>query len=550
MVKNGKKRVLISDPIEQVAVDILENAGIHVDKKAKLSEEQLAKVIGDYDGLIVRSGTQVTAPVIEKALKMKVIGRAGTGVDNIDCDAATRKGVMVMNTPGGNTISAAEHTLAMICALARNVAQGDASMKAEKWDRKKFMGVELHNKTLGVLGLGRVGREVVTRCQAFGMKVLGYDPMFPADAARKLGIEPVSAEEAMKHADFLTVHVPLLDETRNMINEESIATMKPGVRIVNCARGGIIDEAALLAALESGHVAGAALDVFESEPPAKHEWPLILHPRVVATPHLGASTEEAQGKVAQEIAAQMVNAFQDKTVSGVVNAPDLTLSQQPELKPWTKLTARMGQLCAQVLTGQVRSVHVAVAGDGPVSTAGSLCSAAALTGIFRALTNERLNLINAPIVAREREISVTHEKVAEDVYHSLVTITVDTSSGKHIVAGTVFGPNNSRIVKYDSSYVEFVPDGYLLVYKNIDKPGALRCAARARARGGRSGPPSGTPAGRAPRRGAARPNAYAAAPDHLTSPHLTARPPARPPLAHPSPQACSAASPPRSPSTR
>lgn len=471
MVKANAKRVLISDPIEQVAVDILEKAGCHVEKKAKLSETELKNIIGDYDGLIVRSGTQVTANIIGSATRMKVIGRAGTGVDNIDCNAATRKGVMVMNTPGGNTISAAEHTMAMIMSMARNVAQGDKSLKDGKWDRKKFMGVELQNKTLGILGLGRVGREVVSRCQAFGMKVVGYDPMFPADAARKLNIEPASAAEAIRRADFLTIHVPLLDETRNMINEESISTMKPGVRIVNCARGGIIDEAALLAALNSGHVAGAALDVFESEPPADHEWELIKHPNVVATPHLGASTEEAQGKVAQEIAEQMVNCFQDKKVVGVVNAPDLTLSQQPQLKPWTSLCERMGALAGQTTKGQIRHVHVAVAGEH-VGQAGSLCAASALTGIFLALTNERLNLINAPIVAREREIEISHEQVEETVYHSIVTLTVDTGSHKHIISGTVFG-QQGRIVSLDKRVVEFVPEGYMLCYKNIDKPGVL-----------------------------------------------------------------------------
>lgn len=257
---------------------------------------------------------------------MSAIGRAGTGVDNIDCVAATKKGIIVMNTPGGNTISAAEHTCALIASLARNVAQGDCSMKQGKWDRKKYMGVELAGKTLGVLGLGRVGREVVSRMQAFGMDAIGYDPFFPPEASEKLNIEPVSAAECIRRADFLTVHVPLLDDTRDMINKASIATMKPGVRIVNCARGGIINEEDLLAALESGQVAGAALDVFESEPPAEHEWALIKHPKLIATPHLGASTIEAQGKVAEEIAHALVAAFAEQPVAGVVNAP---VSPQP-----------------------------------------------------------------------------------------------------------------------------------------------------------------------------------------------------------------------------
>jgi len=237
------KKVLISDPIEQVCVDILQKAGVVVDCKSKVPPAELKKIIGEYDGLIVRSGTTVTAEIIESAHKMTAIGRAGTGVDNIDCVAATKKGIIVMNTPGGNTVSAAEHTCALIASLARNVAQGDASMKARKWDRKKYMGVELSGKTLGVLGLGRVGREVISRMQSYGMDVIGYDPFFPPDASRKLNIEPVSAADCMARADFLTVHVPLLDDTKDMINKTSIATMKPGVRIINCARGGIINEA-------------------------------------------------------------------------------------------------------------------------------------------------------------------------------------------------------------------------------------------------------------------------------------------------------------------
>jgi len=471
--RTEQKRVLISDPIEKVCVDILEHAGVQVDCKAKLKPEELKSIIGDYDGLIVRSGTTVTADIIECATKMQCIGRAGTGVDNIDCNAATRKGIVVMNTPGGNTISAAEHTCALIASLARNVAQGDASMKLGKWDRKKYMGVELDGKTLGVLGLGRVGREVVSRMQAFGMNVIGFDPLFPADAARKLNIEPVSAAEAMRRADFLTVHVPLLDETRNMINAESIATMKPGVRIVNCARGGIIDEAALLKALDAGHVAGAALDVFESEPPAEHEWELIKHPKLVATPHLGASTEEAQSKVAQEIARSMVSCFSEQPVQGVVNAPDLTLAQKPELKPWTTLAQSMGALSAQVLNGQVRTVKVELTGAA-LEKAGSLCLAASLVGIFGKVTGEQVNLISAPTFAAEREIEVSHSlSTEESAYTSLLKLTLETPTGSHVIAGTVFGPNQLRIVQFEDKHIEFVPNGYLFIYKSIDKPGVL-----------------------------------------------------------------------------
>lgn len=346
-------------------------------------------------------------------------------------------------------------------------------MKGGKWDRKKYMGVELDGKVLGVLGLGRVGREVVSRMQAYNMSVVGYDPLFPADAARKLNIEPVSAAEAMSRADFLTVHVPLLEETRNMINTQTIATMKPGVRIVNCARGGIIDEAALLQALESGHVAGAALDVFESEPPLEHEWALIKHPKLIATPHLGASTEEAQSKVAQEIARSMVAAFAEQPVAGVVNAPDLTLAQKPELKPWTTLANSMGSLAAQVLDGQVRNVKVELTGAALEKT-GSLCLAASLVGIFGKVTGEQVNLISAPTFAAEREIEVSHALSSEEsAYSSLLKLTVETTAGTKMIAGTVFSPTQLRIVQFEDKHVEFVPSGYLFIYKSIDKPGVL-----------------------------------------------------------------------------
>mmetsp|Transcript_11160 Transcript_11160/g.36848 ORF Transcript_11160/g.36848 Transcript_11160/m.36848 type:complete len:560 (-) Transcript_11160:365-2044(-) len=469
------KKVLISDPIEQVCVDILQKAGVVVDCKSKVPPAELKKIIGEYDGLIVRSGTTVTAEIIESAHKMTAIGRAGTGVDNIDCVAATKKGIIVMNTPGGNTVSAAEHTCALIASLARNVAQGDASMKARKWDRKKYMGVELSGKTLGVLGLGRVGREVISRMQSYGMDVIGYDPFFPPDASRKLNSEPVSAADCMARADFLTVHVPLLDDTKDMINKTSIATMKPGVRIINCARGGIINEADLLAALQSGHVAGAAVDVFESEPPAEHEWALIEHPKLVATPHLGASTLEAQGKVAEEIANSLVAAFAEQPVVGVVNAPNLTLSQKPELKPWTALATSLGKLLAQVNKAAVTSLQVQV--SGKVEKAGELCAAAALVGLFdqsgaRDETGAAINLISAPAFAAEREMKVTTQEVEGGVFSSLLKLTVTTPKGSHVIAGTVFG-SSQRVVEFEGHKLEFEPKGYMLVYKSIDKPGVL-----------------------------------------------------------------------------
>lgn len=470
---NTQPKVLVSDPIEKDCIDILKQNDIHVDCVAKKTEDELVQIIKEYDGLIVRSGTTVTAKIIDAATKLRCIGRAGTGTDNIDCVAATRKGIVVCNTPGGNTVSAAEQSCALIAALARNVAQGDGSMKAGKWDRKKYMGVELDGKTLGVLGLGRVGREVASRMQAFNMNVVGYDPFFPAEAARKLDIEPASADEVIRAADFLTIHVPLLDETRNLINAKAFASMKPGARIVNCARGGIINEADLLAALESGHIAGAALDVFESEPPLEHEWALIKHPLVIATPHLGASTVEAQTKVAKEIATSMAAALYEKPVGGVVNAPDLTLAQSPDLKPWTALAEALGSLVAHLIVGQVRSLSIELTGAA-LAKAGSLCAAGCLVGLFRKATGHTVNLISAPAFAAEREIEVNHSvNTSHGMYTNLLKLTVEDVNGTHVIAGTTMGARQLRVVQLNEHHIEFSPRGYLLLYKSIDKPGVL-----------------------------------------------------------------------------
>lgn len=311
------ERVLISDKTDPCCEEILRQGGISVEVKPKLPKDQLLKEIENCDGLIVRSGTKVTADVIQAGKKLKLIGRAGTGVDNIDVEAATAQGVVVMNTPGGNTISAAEQTCALLLAVARNVPQGHASMKQGKWERGLFMGVELQGKTLGIIGLGRIGREVATRMQAFGMKTIGYDPIVPAEVAKQFNIEFLEMEDIWPQADFLTVHTPLLPSTRGLLGKETFAKCKRGVRVVNCARGGIIDEAALIEAINAGQVGGAALDVFEQEPPTNKE--LCDHPKIVTTPHLGASTAEAQVKVAREVAEQFVDAHKGKTLLGVVN---------------------------------------------------------------------------------------------------------------------------------------------------------------------------------------------------------------------------------------
>ena len=324
-------RILISDQIEHVCSDVLNEAGFEVDFRPGLKSEELKRIVGDYEALIVRSSTQVTAEVVALAGKLKVIGRAGAGVDNIDCEAATRRGIIVMNTPGGNTISTAEHTVSLLLSMARNIPQAFDSLRQGKWDRKKYIGMELFGKTLGIIGLGKIGREVAVRCQAFGMKTIGFDPVLSDDVATKLGIQLVSLDELYAQADVITVHTPLNDETRGLIGDDQISACKPGVRIINCARGGIVDEEALLRGLQSGKIGGAALDVFVQEPPANAE--LLQHPRLIATPHLGASTEEAQEKVARQIALQVADLLHERGVSGAVNAEMIQMAMRQGLKP-------------------------------------------------------------------------------------------------------------------------------------------------------------------------------------------------------------------------
>ncbi|XP_013409158.1 D-3-phosphoglycerate dehydrogenase-like [Lingula anatina] len=346
------KKVLISDEVDPKCVQILQANEVDVVKDTKLTKEQLIQEIPKYDGLIVRSATKVTADVIAAASKLKIIGRAGTGVDNIDCDAATKKGIIVMNTPGGNTLSAAELTCTMVCALSRQVPQANDSLRAGRWDRKKFMGSEIFGKTLAIVGLGRIGKEVATRMQSFGMRTIGFDPIIPADVVAEFGVEWMSLEELWPLADYITVHTPLIPKTKNMINAEVFSKCKKGVKIINVARGGIVDEEALLEALNAGKCGGAALDVFIQEPPK--DFTLVQHPLVVSTPHLGANTTEAQSRVAEEIAQQFVDAMQGKSLFGALNAQALSNALSPATQPWVTLGEALGRLAAS-LAGEVNS---------------------------------------------------------------------------------------------------------------------------------------------------------------------------------------------------
>jgi D-3-phosphoglycerate dehydrogenase len=464
-------KILISDPLEQICADILKSEGFEVDARPNVPADQLKEIIGGYDGLVIRSGTKVTADVISAAKNLKVIGRAGAGVDNVDVDAATRRGIIVMNTPGGNTISTAEHTMCMILSLSRNIPQATESLRQGRWDRKKYTGTELLGKTIGIVGLGKIGREVAVRCQAFGMVTIGYDPVMSREVAAKLNIELVSLDELFRRSDFITVHTPLTDETRGLLNDRTIAQCKEGVRIINCARGGIVDEDALLRGLESGKVAGAALDVFVKEPPGDH--PLLRHPRVIATPHLGASTEEAQEKVARQIAHQIADALKERGISGAVNAEALQMALKKELRPFVHLAEKLGSLQAQIMSGQLRRISVACTGTFLTSSM-ELITAAILKGIFSYLMTEPVNLVNAPAIARELGLIIDEERESDnEAYAHLVTLKYETTNESRRFAGTVFGNSHARIVRIDDYHFEVNPEGHLLIYSNIDRPGML-----------------------------------------------------------------------------
>lgn len=469
-------KVLITDPIEQVCTDVLAKEGIQVDSKPGLPPDEIKKIIGGYDALVVRSGTKVTADIIAEAKEMKVIGRAGAGVDNIDVNAATRKGIVVMNTPGGNTISTAEHTMALMMSLARNIPQSFQSLQNDKWDRKKYTGTELYGKTLGIIGLGKVGREVAARAEGFGMNVIGYDPLLAADIASTLGLETVALDDIFKKSDFITVHTPLTEETRGILGEKAFALCKHGVRVINCARGGIIDEEALLKALESGRVAGAAFDVFVKEPPVGN--PLLKHPKVIATPHLGASTEEAQEKVAKQIAEQMVDFFKGRGIAGAINISDYQTAVSDELRSFLMLAEKIGSFHAQLLNGKVKSITASYRG-AMLQKSSELLSTAVLKGLLDKMMYAPVNFVNASVLAKEMGIAVSEKKEQAGDHHTqLINITMQTDKESRSISGTVFNETDMRIVGMDKFHFELVPEGHLIFYSNIDRPGMLAAVGK------------------------------------------------------------------------
>lgn len=469
-------KVMIRDNMAPIAKEILESSDkikvIIDNEKATNDPSALSEIIGEFDGIAIRSGTKITEQVIKNAKRLKVIGRAGTGVDNIDVRSATKHGIVVMNAPGGNTTTTAEHTISMMLSLARNIPQGTASIREGKWEKKKLTGVEIMGKTLGIIGLGQIGRVVADRAKGLKMKVIATDPFISKEAAQSLDVEMVSFDDLLTRSDFITIHVPKLKDTIHMINNDSIRRMKKGVRIINCSRGEIVDIDALYQAIESGHVAGAALDVFPKEPPDP-SLPIIHHPNVIFTPHLGASTNEAQINVAKMIAEQMLAYFTNGTIINAVNFPSVSNEMIERLKPYLNMAEKMGSLMGQ-LVKKTHDISITYSGDVAELDTRPLTHAI-LKGLIEAFTDNPVNFVNAPELAKERGIQVHETKtVGRDDFSSLIRIKLEAHEhGPNEVWGTIFGKKYPRIVKIGQIYMDAIPDGHMLVIQNYDRPGVI-----------------------------------------------------------------------------
>lgn len=464
-------KVLVSDPIDQVGINILSQVA-QVDVKTDLSPDDLIKIIPDYDALMIRSGTRVTQAVIEAGDQLKIIGRAGVGVDNVDVLAATRKGIVVVNSPEGNTIAAAEHTLAMMMAMSRYIPDANQAVKASKWDRKHYTGVEVYKKTLGIVGLGKIGAHVATVARAMGMKLLAYDPFISHERAEQLGCRIVEMDVLLQQADYITLHIPKTAETTHLINAEAIARMKPTARIINCARGGIIDEAALAEALKSGRIAGAALDVYEQEPLG--ESPLrSLGKEMVMTPHLGASTEEAQANVAIDVAEQIRDVLLGLPARSAVNIPGLRPDLLEQLRPYLQLAETLGNLVAQLAGGRVESLTVRLQGELATNQSQPIV-VAALKGLLSHALQERVNYVNASLEAKERGIRVieTRDASIKD-YAGSLHLSAKGSLGEHSVTGALLGDSEIRITNVDEFPVNVPPNRYMLFTLHRDMPGII-----------------------------------------------------------------------------
>jgi len=464
-------RVLIADKMDPRAAAIFRDRGIVVDEKPGLTPEELQEVIAGYDGVAVRSSTKINATAMDAANgRVKVIGRAGIGVDTIDVPAASTRGIVVMNTPFGNSITTAEHAIAMLFALARDIPQADQSTQSGKWEKNRFMGVELAGKTLGLIGCGNIGSIVADRAHGLKMKVIAYDPFLSPDRAVELGVEKVELDDLLLRADFITLHTPLTDQTRNILSRDNLARTKKGVRIVNCARGGLIDEAALKEGLESGHIAGAALDVFAQEPAKENA--LFGTPGLICTPHLGASTTEAQVNVAIQVAEQMSDFLLLGGITNAVNVPSLSAEEAPRLKPYMALAKKLGRLLGQITATEIRSIDIEVEGAAAELNIKPV-TGAVLAGVM-STWSDTVNMVNAPYLAKERGIAVREiRSEGEGDYHTLVAVTVGTEQGPKRVEGTLFGNRAPRLVKIFGIPVEAELTGQMIYIVNTDAPGFI-----------------------------------------------------------------------------
>jgi len=466
------KKVLVSDPLSKKGLEILDKAKeIKYDLKPGLSPEELRKIIPEYDAIIIRSETKLKAEIIEAADRLKVIGRAGIGLDNVDLRAATRKGIVVMNTPQENAIAAAEHTIAMMLSISRKIPQATATMRAGKWEKRKFVGVELYSKTLGLIGIGVIGTIVADRARGLKMKVIGYDPYLSKEVAEKKGVELVSMDELLNKSDFISVHTPLTDETRNLIDKNSFKKMRNGVILINCARGGIVNEKDLYEAIKGGKVAGAALDVFEKEPAVGN--PLLELEEVIGTPHLGASTGEAQENVSIAIAQQIVDYLILGEARNAVNMPAVSPDILPFLRPYLKLGEKLGSFLAQISNYAIEEVLIEYHGE-VVEFGTKPITISVLKGLLTPYVGETVNFVNAQVMAKERGMRITESTSANaEDFASLIAITTRSKMEQNYIAGALFGRKELRIVKLNDFFIEAIPEGHILLVNNYDRPGVI-----------------------------------------------------------------------------
>lgn len=465
-------KILVSDNLAESGIERLKNvAEFDVEVNTSLTPDELRNVIKDYDALVIRSATKVTADIIEAADNLKIVARAGIGLDNVDISAASKRGIVVMNTPEGNVITTAEHAISMMLALSRNIPQATSSLKAGKWEKKRFRGREVFNKVLGVIGVGRIGRVVADRAMGLKMNVIGYDPYISSEVIDKLGIKGVSFDDLLAQADYITVHTPMTAETRSLIDAESFKKVKKGVFIINCARGGIVDEQALHDAIQSGVVAGAAMDVFVKEPPAGN--PLLDLEHVIATPHLGASTDEAQENVAIAVADQVIDYLLRGTIRNAINAPSIDGAVLAQLRPYLNLAEKLGSIAAQITKGAIKEVLIEYIGDA-ASLETKPLTYSILIGLLTPILGDMVNFVNVPIHAKERNIKVTESTRSEaEDFTNLISVKVKTNEAQNIVSGTFFGKQEPRLVRINDFRLEAAVEGHLLLIYNIDTPGTI-----------------------------------------------------------------------------